>query len=158
MKQEKKILDATCGSRMMWFDKKNPDVLFADMRSEQHTLCDGRVLDVKPDVVMDFRKMHYADNTFKLVVFDPPHFEKLGGKSWLALKYGKLSDTWREDIKQGFDECMRVLAVDGILILKWNERQIKVNEIVKLIQYKPLFGHTTSKGGHTIWMTFMKTQ
>lgn len=30
----KKILDACCGSRMFWFDKKNPNVLFMDKRTE----------------------------------------------------------------------------------------------------------------------------
>lgn len=25
---EKEILDATCGSRMFWFDKDNPNVVF----------------------------------------------------------------------------------------------------------------------------------
>ena len=32
--EDKKILDACCGSRMFWFDKNNPDVLFIDKRSE----------------------------------------------------------------------------------------------------------------------------
>ena len=27
-----RILDACCGSRMFWFDKQNPDVVFADNR------------------------------------------------------------------------------------------------------------------------------
>lgn len=152
----KPILDACCGSRMFWFDKNNPNVVFADIRDEEHVLCDDRKLVVKPDVVMDFRNMPYADGTFKLVVFDPPHFEKLGDNSWMAKKYGKLQPTWREDIKQGFDESMRVLEVGGFLIFKWNERQIKISELLQVIGTKPLFGHTTRKGGHTIWMTFMK--
>lgn len=29
-----KILDACCGSRMFWFDKNNPNVLFMDKRNE----------------------------------------------------------------------------------------------------------------------------
>lgn len=53
----KKILDACCGSRMFWFDKKNPNVLFCDVRSEQHRLCDGRILEIKPDMEVDFREM-----------------------------------------------------------------------------------------------------
>jgi hypothetical protein len=28
----KRVLDACCGSRMFWFDKQNPDVVFADNR------------------------------------------------------------------------------------------------------------------------------
>lgn len=28
----KKILDATCGSRMMWFDKEHPETIYTDKR------------------------------------------------------------------------------------------------------------------------------
>ena len=59
----KKILDACCGSRMCWFDKDNPDTVFMDCRSEEHTLCDGRRLEIRPDVVGDFRKMPFPDNS-----------------------------------------------------------------------------------------------
>lgn len=51
----KKILDACCGSRMFWFDRENPDVIFADNREIKTTLCDGRRLLIKPDIKMDFR-------------------------------------------------------------------------------------------------------
>ena len=70
---DKTILDACCGSRMFWFDRNNPDVVFADNRYVSTTLCDGRTLVIEPDVEMDFRDMPYPDNTFNLVVFDPPH-------------------------------------------------------------------------------------
>lgn len=82
----KKILDACCGSRMCWFDKDNPDTVFMDCRSEEHTLCDGRRLEIRPDVVGDFRKMPFPDNSFYLVLFDPPHLNNLGESSWLAKK------------------------------------------------------------------------
>lgn len=62
----KKILDACCGSRMFWFDRENPDVIFADNRELETTLCDGRHLLIKPDVKMDFRDMPYPDNSFKV--------------------------------------------------------------------------------------------
>lgn len=153
---EAKILDATCGSRMMWFDKQNPDVLFADKRTESHILCDGRALEINPDIEIDFTQMPFDDNTFKLVVFDPPHLKKLGKNSWMAKKYGVLLPTWETDIKAGFDECMRVLESGGTLIFKWNENQIKVNQIIKVIGQTPLFGHPSGKANQTIWMTFMK--
>ena len=53
-----RILDACCGSRMFWFDKENPDVVFADNRELETTLCDGRKLVIKPDVKMDFRRWY----------------------------------------------------------------------------------------------------
>jgi hypothetical protein len=141
---------------MFWFDKENPDVLFADIRKEEHELCDGRQLVVNPDMQIDFRKMPFNDSSFKLVVFDPPHFRKLGKTSWLAKKYGTLLPTWEHDIKTGFDECMRVLEPYGILIFKWNEFEIKLSKILEVIGTKPLFGHTSRRNGETVWMAFMK--
>lgn len=154
---EKLILDACCGSKMFWFDKSNPLALFQDIRSEEHILCDGRKLIIKPDVLADFRNMPHKNNTFQIVVFDPPHLNKLGKDSWMAKKYGTLLPTWEQDIKLGFEECMRVLKPKGVLIFKWNESQIKLKDILKLIAYEPLFGHTSGKASKTIWLTFIKT-
>lgn len=152
-----KILDACCGSRMFWFDKKNPLVTFMDNRELEDTLCDGRKLEVKPDVVGDFRIIPYEDESFNLVVFDPPHLMKVGDSSWLAKKYGKLNkDTWREDLSAGFAECFRVLKDDGILVFKWNETDITVSEILKLTTYKPLIGHKSGKLNKTHWLLFVK--
>lgn len=150
----KPIIDVCCGSKMFWFDKNNNNVIFMDHRELEDTLCDGRKLIIKPDIIGDFREIPYEDNSFKLVVFDPPHLVKIGEKSWMAKKYGKLNkETWPQDIKCGFEECMRVLEPYGILIFKWNEEQIKLREILKLVEYKPLFGDRRSK---THWLVFMK--
>ncbi|XUD03028.1 methyltransferase [Enterococcus sp. AZ177] len=150
----KKILDACCGSRMFWYDKQNKDVLYMDNRQLDDTLCDGRSLKVEPDVVADFRFMPFDDNSFYHVVFDPPHLIKVGENSWLAKKYGKLDESnWKSDIKQGFDECMRVLKTNGTLVFKWNEDQIKLAEILKVIDYEPLYGNKRAK---THWIVFMK--
>lgn len=43
MEQRKLILDVCCGSRMFWFDKKNPLALFTDIRDFEDTLCDGDI-------------------------------------------------------------------------------------------------------------------
>ena len=152
-----KILDACCGSRMFWFDRENPNVTFMDNRELEDTLCDGRKLAIKPDIVGDFRNMPYSNDTFNLVVFDPPHLLKVGENAWLAKKYGKLNrDTWQEDLKQGFQECFRVLKPDGVLIFKWNETDIAVSEILKLTTYEPLFGHKSGKLNKTHWLCFIK--
>jgi len=155
---EKKILDPCCGSRMFWFDKEDENVVFADNRELEDVLCDGRKLEIKPDQIMDFRKMNLASNQFKLVVFDPPHMKSLGKNSWMAKKYGVLGETWKDDLRRGFSECFRVLEEDGILIFKWNESDIKVREVLELVEYKPLFGHKSGKLQNTHWICFMKTQ
>lgn len=135
----KKILDVCCGSRMFWFDKENPNAIYMDNRQLEDTLCDGRKLEIKPDIVADFRNIPFSNTSFKLVVFDPPHLIKVGENSWLAKKYGRLGKNWKEDLKQGFKECMRVLEQHGVLIFKWNEQQIKLKEILDIIEYEPLF-------------------
>lgn len=149
----KPIIDVCCGSKMFWFDKDNPNTVFMDQRELEDTLCDGRKLIIKPDIIGDFRNIPYPDNTFKLVVFDPPHMLHLGKTSWMAKKYGVLESTWKEDIRQGFNECMRVLDSYGVLVFKWNEEQIKLSQILNIIDYKPLFGDKRSK---THWLVFMK--
>lgn len=150
------VLDPCCGSRMFWFNHEHQGVLFGDIRSEEHTLCDGRALNITPDVLMDFRDMPLDDSSFRLVVFDPPHLRYAGLKSWLGLKYGILSDDWQEDLRKGFAECFRVLEPEGILIFKWNEVQIPVSQILALTDQKPLFGHKSGKRMDTHWITFMK--
>ena len=50
---KKRILDMCCGSRMFYFDKQDPNVLFADIREVHETLCDGRKLDIAPDIIAD---------------------------------------------------------------------------------------------------------
>lgn len=162
MKQNKIILDAACGSRMFWFDKANPRVLFIDIRNETIQAKDStakggiRTFKIKPDMVADFTDLPFENETFYMVVFDPPHLKTLGKTSWLAKKYGKLPDNWKEVIKKGFDECMRVLKPNGTLIFKWNESEIMAKDIINLISYKPLFGHTTGRQSKTIWMAFIK--
>ncbi|MCM5682911.1 class I SAM-dependent methyltransferase [Schlegelella sp. S2-27] len=150
------VLDPCCGSRMMWFDREDQRVLFGDIRSEQHTLCDGRALNITPELAMDFRAMPFPDGSFRLVVFDPPHLRFCGPQGWLGKKYGILSPDWKEDLRRGFSECFRVLANEGVLIFKWAETQIKVKEILALTEQRPLFGHQSGKRSGTHWITFMK--
>ena len=124
------ILDVCCGSKMFYFDKSPKDVIFMDIRQETHVLCDDREVCIKPDIVGDFRQIPFKDNYFEIVIFDPPHLVKAGQNSWLAKKYGVLNkETWEDDIRQGFRECMRVLKSKGTLIFKWNEEQIKLSQI-----------------------------
>lgn len=135
---DKQILDACCGSRMFWFDKEHPAIVFMDNRSFAQNLCDGRRFEVKPDLIADFREIPFPDESFRLVVFDPPHLCRAGESSWLGIKYGILESTWQDDLRRGFEECMRVLMDYGVL---------------KLLPVQPLFGH---RRGKAIWMCFMK--
>ncbi|WP_296205668.1 class I SAM-dependent methyltransferase [Psychrobacter sp. UBA3962] len=152
----KKILDPCCGSRMFWFDKQDNRAVFTDKRKENHILCDGRELVIEPDMIMDFTNLKFDDESFYMVVFDPPHLRKAGPDSWMAKKYGKLDENWPSMIRDGFAECFRVLKPNGTLIFKWNETQIKVSEILKLTDQKPVVGHISGKRANTHWICFLK--
>jgi SAM-dependent methyltransferase len=152
----KSILDVCCGSRMFWFNRENPQAIFMDKRSEEHILCDGRELKVKPNLIGCFTNMPFPDESFYLIVFDPPHMKTLGGNSWLAKKYGRLFDDWETQIRGGFEECWRVLRPGGTLVFKWNETDVAINDVLALAPVKPVFGHTTGRQAKTIWATFFK--
>jgi hypothetical protein len=148
---------------MFWFDRQHPNVVFGDQRHETITVTDRshredgtRTLLIEPDVLMDFRALPYPDGSFKLVSFDPPHLVRAGPRSWLAAKYGKLGTDWREDIRKGFAECFRVLEDHGVLVFKWNETQVKLDEVLALTPASPLFGQVSGRSGMTHWLVFMK--
>ena len=160
----KTVLDVCCGSRMMWFDRQHPAVVFGDQRREtltvtdrSHGRADGtRELRIEPDTLLDFRALPYPDESFWHVAFDPPHLVRAGPKSWLAAKYGKLGPDWQEDLRKGFSECLRVLKPHGTLVFKWNETQIKVGEVLKLAPQSPMYGQVSGRGHMTHWLVFMK--
>lgn len=157
-----RVLDACCGSRMFWFDRKDSRAIFVDNRRETHCLTDSssaggqRTLEINPDIVADFTKLPFQDNKFSLVVFDPPHLVHAGKKGWQAKKYGKLEGDWREMLRRGFAECFRVLKDDGVLIFKWNEHEVPVSQILSLTNQLPLFGQRCGKTAKTHWIVFMK--
>lgn len=142
---------------MFWWNRNAPEVIFGDLRRESHQLCDGRMLNIDPDIIMDFTDMPFKNNRFKLIVFDPPHMKTLGDNSWMAKKYGRLPKNWQPLIRDGLKECFRVLRKDGILIFKWSDVDIKVSDVLKLIEQRPLFGHRTMVNNKTIWLCFMKS-
>jgi hypothetical protein len=156
---EKTILDVCCGSRMFWFDKSDERVIFCDKRAERHILnydCGDYDINVSPNVLSNFTALPFPSNHFQVVVFDPPHLNKIGKNSWTYKKYGALESEWRFMLRDGFAECFRVLAPAGTLIFKWSSVQIPISEVLKLTHEKPLFGHPSGKNGLTHWVAFTK--
>lgn len=153
MKPEKFILDATAGKRMIWFNKEHPNCVYLDQNPE-----------VKPDVVGDFCNLReFNDNTFRLVVFDPPHQQySKNAKGIFAKTYGRINtSSIHLDFYLAFRELKRILKPYGILILKWNDHDVEVNKILNLADgWRPLFGHKTAyklkHKSQTFWFCFMK--
>lgn len=152
------ILDATAGYRMMWYNKNHPNVLYIDQRAE----CE-------PDQVTEWRNLPYPDESFRMVVFDPPHIlqEKVHGNGVMINSYGYLrAETWQKDFKDAFTEFWRVLKPEGFLLFKWANTHIQSNEILKLAPCEPLFYNVIkveadkTKAGmkhiKTLWFCFMK--
>lgn len=163
MNIEKKILDVTCGSKTMWFNKNHPNAIYCDKRCEElHAIWKSgngkseRSCIVSPDIQCDFMNLPFEDNMFSLVVFDPPHLKQVGENAWLAKKYGRVEDDWPQILHDGFWECMRVLKPDGVLIFKWSEYDIPAAKVWKAIGQKPLFGHHSGKSSKTFWGCYMK--
>lgn len=151
---DEEILDATCGGRSIWLDgqKHRSDTLYIDKREEPPGFLgqDGRTYSVQPDEIMDHRDLPYADGSFNLVVFDPPHkilsdgMESLTGimnKAYGALK----AETWQEDLRAGFDELFRVLKPGGVLVFKFADSAADFDEVLEFAPVDPLFGTTTTQ-------------
>lgn len=155
------ILDACCGPRMMWFDSHDRRALFIDKRQETHPLagCNqpGRApVVIAPDIVADFTAMPFADDSFRLVVFDPPHIKasRAGKRGRFKKIYGVLPNDWHALLRAGFAECFRVLMPHGMLVFKWSEHCYPIQDVLALTPCKPLFGHRTARTTH--WYVFMK--
>lgn len=149
--QSKYILDPTCGSRQIWFNKNEPHTIYCDEREGEWEIdVNGRNpyrkhLEVRPDIVCDFTKLPFAESSFYLVIFDPPHVKNLSDKSWFKKEYGSLDDGWETVINRGFHECMRVLKPNGVLIFKWSDVSISTRDVIRAIGEEPLFGHRSGK-------------
>jgi len=154
---DKRILDVACGSKMFWFDKNNPDVEFCDKRTLPLTeYYPNRYIEISPDTVCDFTDLPFKNDSFYLVVFDPPHL-RCGDTSIMAVKYGQLKSGWQTMLTDGFNECMRVLRPNGVLVFKWSESSISLSKILPLFNSTPLFGNRRrQKGDTTHWLCFMK--
>ena len=156
-KPEKFILDATAGFRMMWFNKQHPNALYIDERKE-----------VNPDIVADYRNMKdFADSSFQLIVWDPPHIIRKpywDNTAEMEKNFGWLNfETWQSDLKRGFAELWRCLKPNGVLIFKWSEYSATMKKVLKLFPIDPLFYQITAKKitskkkeSRTLWFCFMK--
>ena len=154
--KNKFILDACCSKRTFWLDKEHKNTIFLDNREN-----------INPDVLGDFRRLDFPDKSFKLVIFDPPHILQKEFNSKLATHnyYGILNpETWKEDLKKGFDECFRVLEDYGTLIFKWSDcnrwanSKAKLKNVFEFIKYKPLIieRFKSNENSITYWCVFIK--
>lgn len=147
-----RILDATCARREMWFNKHQPNTTFIDIRPE-----------VEPDIVMDCCKTTFADKTFDLILFDPPHIGlTVNNKGKFAKKYGTFtSQQIRDTVAAAFKEFNRILKDEGFVTFKWNDHSQKLDKILALIEgFEVLYGQRTAfrtkYASSTYWVILKK--
>jgi len=127
-----------------------------DQRRER-VYFSNELINVTPDIQARWQNLPFKNESFDLVLFDPPHiFRNEGAKpGGMSKKYGIFyRNNWREIVSIGAMELFRVLKTKGTFILKWSEVDMNIDEILKLIPYPPMFG--THSGKNTHWVCFIK--
>lgn len=92
---------------------------------------------------------------YNLICWDPPHMN-CGPNSNMSKTYGyhttaEILDT----IERTGSEAHRVSASNALMALKWNNHDIKLERVFKLLpKWEPLFGHLTKDGprSQTYWV------
>lgn len=144
-----KIVDLSAGNRAIWFNKQHPLCLYLDKR-----------LEVDPDIVCDTNE-YIPGSGYTLIVWDPPHMN-CGPNSNMSRVYGYHSTLEILDlIRKTSGKVFEVSADDALMAFKWNNHDISLERVLKLMpKWEPLFGHITKDGpgSQTYWVMLKKRQ
>lgn len=131
LQQTYRILDVTAGNRAMYKGNHDSNTLFIDRRR-----C------VKPDIVAVWAYLPIKDEAVEGGVIDPPHMLYVSAGKPMGFgfieKYDVLNrETWREDLRAAFDELMRVIVTDGLLLVKWNDNHVSLERFLACFPIPP---------------------
>ena len=154
------ILDATCGLKQIWLNKNPKDTIYLDLREGKIEYPSKyRNHSVEPTIVADNRMLPLKDESFDMVIYDPPYILANKATGVLTTKYGILNPfTWRNDIYRTTRELIRVLKQGGFMIFKWGENNKTIKEALKLFPIKPLFGTNTSNYRVKTWFIVFRKE
>lgn len=145
-----RILDLSAGSRSIWFNRLHGEAVYVDIRPS-----------MRPTVVADTLNLPFISGIFDLIVFDPPHVT-CGPRSVMAKYYSSME---AEEIKnlvwKTSNEAYRVTTPTAVMALKWNDHDVKLDRILRLMEgWEPLFGQRVAgRSKHrssTYWVLLKK--
>jgi SAM-dependent methyltransferase len=153
------IIDVCCGGKMWWFNKSRRGVLMMDNRKVEPGTVKGENWSVEPDLVADFTKIPFENESFYKVVCDPPHKIK-NDSGIITQKYGFLGENWQEKLTLMFEECWRILKPGGTFIFKWADTSIPPRKVLECFdkweERLDVSTHTKKGVNNTYFFSFFK--
>ncbi len=157
-----KILDCFSGNLSTWFDKdfaKN-NVVKNDIRKGLTLNKKGQII----EIVADYNYNIFAENTiidkgnFNLIYADPPHLINTSGIMFTT--YTDLTAyqllTIENDIINMLNNINDNLSVNGVVLIKWNNKDFPLKPLFKKSKLKLLFGTTNYKKVDTYYYVAIK--
>lgn len=163
--REMKILDVFSGHLSTWIDKDfaRNYVIKNDIRNGEIDVLGFQKINIETDFNYNmFQKDLIIDGgNFDLIYADPPHLVDVSEKSIMHIKYTSLKTymitSLEIDIINMLNNLYNNLKYNGICIIKWNNKDIKLKEYIKEhTKFQLLFGSTTNKKTFTEYITMTK--
>ncbi len=157
-----KILDCFSGNLSTWFDKE-----FAKKNVVKNDIRKGLTFDKmgqKIEIVADYDYNIFKENTiidggkFNLIYADPPHLLNTSGilyKTYTDLNAYQLL-TIEQDLINMLNNLNDNLSINGVVIIKWNNKEFSLKSLFKKSKLKLLFGTTNYKKIETYYYVAIK--
>ena len=157
-----KILDCFSGNLSTWFDKDfaKKNVVKNDIRKGLTLEKQGQII----EIIADYNHNIFKENTiiddgeFNLIYADPPHLINTSGiiyKTYTDLNAYQLL-TVEHDLINMLNNLNNNLATNGVVLIKWNNKDFSLKPLFKKSKLKLLFGTTTYKKAETYYYVAVK--
>lgn len=157
-----KILDCFSGNLSTWFDKDfaKSNVVKNDIRKGLTLNKKGQII----EIVADYDYNIFAENTiidkgnFNLIYADPPHLINSSGiifTTYTDLNAYQLL-TIEQDLINMLNNINDNLSVNGVVLIKWNNKDFPLKPLFKKSKLKLLFGTTNYKKVETYYYVAIK--
>ena len=161
------VFDAFCSNGSTWIDKEwfnSFTVVKNDIRNGEFLIGGRQKIIIEPntsinmfefveEIDIKYIKSCSFTNEFDLIYLDPPHSLKTTGI--MNEKYTHLPNDWMKTISNMFANTDRLANQKTTIILKWNENEIPIKEILNIAKSNniyPLFGSKVRT--KTYWIVF----